>query len=421
MKKISAVTVKEFQLLCRDRAGLLILFLMPAVLVVLITLVQKNVMEMTGQTKTRLVFLDQDNGGFGRTLKENLASGHLEVISMDREQYSISRLESDVEKGRFQVGLVVEEGVSSLLDAQAARLIRQKKPAGGQGREGNPAIRIVFDPGILAGLRSGILAQVRMAVRSISVTGKLKFLQELLQQVPGSAGLSDSDQLYILGSSLLVVNDAGEGRSGKGEYNPVQQNVPAWALFGMFFTAIPIAGSSIRERKSGIWIRLMSLPVSPLQLAIGKILTYIGVCMVQFVLIGLIGLYLFPVIGLPQFSIGAHPAGVLLVALCSSLAACGFGMLLGLVCSSYEQASAVGSTMVVASAALGGVMVPVYAMPVMMQKISIISPLNWGLSAFQDLLIRGSDLAGVLPDLGRLVAFFFFVVVFSWKLVKNRL
>ncbi|TFG93085.1 MAG: ABC transporter permease, partial [Syntrophobacterales bacterium] len=42
----------------------------------------------------------------------------------------------------------------------------------------------------------------------------------------------------------------------------VQHNIPAWALFGLFFTCIPLAGSLLVERNSGIWIRLMTMPIS---------------------------------------------------------------------------------------------------------------------------------------------------------------
>jgi len=61
MLKIFAATTKELLLLRRDRTGLLVLFLMPAILVVLITLVQENVMELTGQKKTQVLFLDLDS------------------------------------------------------------------------------------------------------------------------------------------------------------------------------------------------------------------------------------------------------------------------------------------------------------------------------------------------------------------------
>jgi len=43
---------------------------------------------------------------------------------------------------------------------------------------------------------------------------------------------------------------------------------------------------------------------------------------------------------------------------------------------------------IVITAALGGVLVPTYAMPGVMQRISGFSPLNWGLNAYQDVLLR---------------------------------
>ena len=203
-------------------------------------------------------------------------------------------------------------------------------------------------------------------------------------------------------------------------YSPVQQNVPAWALFGMFFTAIPIAGAILQERKSGIWIRLASLPVSHLVFFTGKIVAYICVCLCQFLLIVLIGTFLFPTLGLPVFSLAGGVVGVCVIVVLSALAACGFGVLLGISCTTYEQASTLGSTAVVAAAAIGGVMVPVYAMPQIMQRLSIVSPLNWGLTAFQDLLVRGYSLSAVWDDLGLLLLFFLLTILFAWRLAQSQ-
>ena len=65
-------------------------------------------------------------------------------------------------------------------------------------------------------------------------------------------------------------------------------------------------------------------------------------------------------------------------------------------------------------------MVPVYAMPPAMQRLSIISPLNWGLTAFQDLLLRGYSVSAVLDDLGRLFLFFIVTAILSWELAGIR-
>ena len=428
MLKIITATAKEFLLLLRDRTGLLVLFLMPAILVIVITLVQENVMELTGQKKTQVLFLDLDQGDLGRSLQTQLKTGNLELVVWDEGRKDMADIQAAVANGDYQVGFVIPKDATSRFKETAARLFQP-----GKGTE-NPAdsmttpLHLFIDPGIMAGLRSGVTAQLQMALTVMSQEAKITILSKTLQEamaslnVPPEAAPLNSNKLPALFSQplLTLTENPNNTRPTITSYNPVQQNVPAWALFGMFFTAIPIAGSILRERNSGIWVRLMALPVSPLVLFAGKAIAYMGICLCQFVLIALIGAFLFPLIGLPAFTVSMNLPAVLLTVLFSSLAACGYGIFLGLICNSYEQASTVGATSVVAAAAIGGVMVPVYAMPHMMQRLSIISPLNWGLTAFQDLLLRGYSLSAIVDDLGRLLLFFAVCAFFSWKLAGRQ-
>ena len=429
MLKIITTTAKEFLLLLRDRTGLLILFLMPAILVVVITLVQENVMELTGQKKTQVLFLDLDQGDLGRSLQAQLKTGNLELVVWDEKVKDMAAIEKAVADGDYQVGIVIPKGASSRFQEAAARLFQQGQEPKNPAASMTTPLHLFLDPGVMAGLRSGVTAQLQMALTVIAQEAKITMLGKTLQKtmaslhVPPEAAPLIGDRLPALFSQPLLTLTERQDKaqtSEKSLYNPVQQNVPAWALFGMFFTAIPIAGSILQERKSGIWVRLMALPVSPLVLFAGKIVAYMGVCLCQFLLITLIGAFLFPLIGLPAFTVSLNLPAVLLTVLCSSLAACGYGIFLGMVCNSYEQASTVGATSVVAAAAIGGVMVPVYAMPHMMQRLSIISPLNWGLTAFQDLLLRGYSLPAILDDLGRLFLFFTITAFLSWKLAGRR-
>jgi len=429
MLKIIAAIAKELLLLRRDRAGLLVLFLMPAILVVVITLVQENVMELTGQKKTRVVVLDLDQGDLGKSLRQQLEKGNLQIVVWDEKQKDMTDIQAAVQGGDYQVGIVLPRDSSARFKQEAARLFQQNN-AGMQEKPADRAVvHLFFDPLLMAGLRSGITAQLQMALTTIAMQAKLEVLDRVLQET--MAGLHVGRELMPLprfnlpelaGQPLLSLqeNQGPLPQAGAVPYNPVQQNVPAWALFGMFFTAIPIAGAIIQERNSGIWIRLRALPVSPLVLFSGKAAAYIGVCLCQFLLIALIGAGLFPWVGLPAFTIATHLPAVLLTVLFSSLAACSYGIFLGMACNSYEQASTVGATTVVTAAAIGGVMVPVYAMPQVMQRLSILSPLNWGLTAFHDLILRGNSLPAILDDLGRLLLFFAVTALLAWKLAGIR-
>lgn len=430
MLKILAATTKELLLLKRDRTGLLILFIMPALLVIVITLVQENVMELTGQKKTRVLLLDLDGGELGSALQRQLSEGNVEIAALDSSEKKTADLQQVIADGKYQAGILIEKGSSAAFQNLATSLFQKNSPAEKSEKTAPVAISIFFDPGVMPGFRSGLRAQLQVALETIAMKAKAENLTRELDSFLSSMGvpktlapLPAEGLAERIGRPLLVLQDThGETSTIKTQpYNPVQQNVPAWAIFGMFFTAIPIAGTILQERKSGIWIRLNSLPVSHLQLFSGKVLAYISVCLCQFALITLIGFFVFPRIGLPAFTVLQNIAGVVTTILFISLAACGFGIFLGIICNSYEQASALGATFVVTAAAIGGVMVPVYAMPDIMQSLSVISPLNWGLTAFQDLLIRGHSFSAIIDDLTRLTFFFLASIIFAWKLSRSRI
>ncbi|MFA5516107.1 MAG: ABC transporter permease, partial [Desulfuromonadales bacterium] len=200
----------------------------------------------------------------------------------------------------------------------------------------------------------------------------------------------------------------------------VQQNVPAWALFGMFFIVVPLSGTLLRERQEGTLLRLRTIAVSPLLLLAGKVAAYVLVCLGQFLFMLLVGAAILPLFGTPVLDIGNQPAAVFFLALCAALAATGFGILVGTLVGSYEQASMVGPVAVVLAAALGGVMVPVYVMPKAMAAISVFSPLAWGLNGFIELFVRGGDFSAVLPNALGLLAFFAATLGIAWLAFLRR-
>lgn len=185
----------------------------------------------------------------------------------------------------------------------------------------------------------------------------------------------------------------------------VQQNVPAWAIFGIFFIAVPLAGSLIRERQSGTLLRLRIFPVSYLTVVTGKILAYALVGVIQFAVIVIAGIFVLPLFGLAAFDPGTQPLLFTIMMLSVIVAACGYGILLGTLGRTYEQIAVFGPVSIVIGAALGGIMVPIYALPDFLRPICLISPLYWGQSGFYDLLLRNGGLGSILPELASLVSF----------------
>jgi ABC-2 type transport system permease protein len=95
--------------------------------------------------------------------------------------------------------------------------------------------------------------------------------------------------------------------------------------------------------------------------------------------------------------------------------------MVGALARSQEQASMFGAVSVVIAAALGGIMVPVIAMPRVMQTLSVVSPLAWGLTGFQDIFVRNGTIRTAAPEALALTAFAAGTIgVASWALRGRR-
>ena len=81
MTTLLATIRKELLELRRDRAGIMVLLVMPMALVLIVALVQDNVMRATGETPIRVLLVDSDIGFLGRAIEKQLrGEAGLELI-----------------------------------------------------------------------------------------------------------------------------------------------------------------------------------------------------------------------------------------------------------------------------------------------------------------------------------------------------
>src|SRR5690554_3008793 len=87
MHKLWASTYKELLLLLRDWGGVAILFIMPVLLLLVITSIQDSTFKSFGEFKIPLILVDNDKGDVSKIIVESLAdSNSFEIISMDSEE-----------------------------------------------------------------------------------------------------------------------------------------------------------------------------------------------------------------------------------------------------------------------------------------------------------------------------------------------
>ncbi|MFN7097194.1 MAG: ABC transporter permease, partial [Gammaproteobacteria bacterium] len=176
---------------------------------------------------------------------------------------------------------------------------------------------------------------------------------------------------------------------------------------------IPLAGVMVRERELGVNQRLEIAPTWHLNLMLGRIFAFVGLNMVQLWLMLAVGVFVLPLFDMPTLEVANHIGAIFVVGIFASLAATGFGLLIGTWASTYEQATVLGPFLIVIAAAIGGIMAPVDLMPMVLQKISGYSPLNWAQTAFLDIFVRNAKLSQLIPELSKLFGFFVLTLALS--------
>ncbi|MCK9492018.1 MAG: ABC transporter permease [Sulfurimonas sp.] len=187
--------------------------------------------------------------------------------------------------------------------------------------------------------------------------------------------------------------------------NSTQQSVPAWIVFGMFFIIIPMSTIYVNERKQNTLARLNSMNVSIFAMGISKSIPYLVINQFQVLIMLGVGIYLVPLFDTPALVINGSFFALGAVSVALSIAAIGISSLIAVSAKSSEQATTIGGILNILLGAIGGVMVPKFIMPPVMQKLSEISPMSWGLDAFLDIFLKSANFSMVLNNVLMLITF----------------
>ena len=109
MRIVWAEIRKELTLLIRDKAGLALLFLMPALLVVVMTYIQDAAFRVLSNEKVELVWVDLDQSTVSKSIATSLQeSGYFTLVdSINNQALNKYRSEEIISDGKYQVGLII--------------------------------------------------------------------------------------------------------------------------------------------------------------------------------------------------------------------------------------------------------------------------------------------------------------------------
>jgi ABC-2 type transport system permease protein len=388
MPRLFALWLKESIALLRDKHGLIALFIMPTLFILVMTMALRDAFSPGITVDVGYVIVDLDHSDHSQALSKRLAKGAtFKLQAADAQSPEAAR--DGIQTGQYALALVLPKGFGSRLLA----------PAGADGQATEP-LTLLVDPTLNPALQLAFRNQVMAALGALRADELTRRAGKLfgLPTAPGAAERDWPDEI----TSVAVRND----QSIKPP-SSVQQNVPAWLIFAMFFVVIPISSIFIIERQQGTLQRLRTMGVPFRLLLAGKLLPFFVVNQLQALLMVLVGLFVVPMFGSEALEMPSGP-GLLnwwAVSVAVSLAAVAWALLVASLARTSEQATIVGGVSNILMGAIGGVMVPKFVMPAFMQKLAALSPMAWGLDGFHTVMLRHGSFADLLPSLLPLLAF----------------
>ncbi len=366
---------KESIALLRNRSALLALFIMPMIFILILSLALKDVYKEYSSASLSYLIVNLDQGKKSQKFINELKNYKNLKFEIKKDLEKAKKLTKDES---YKFTLVINKNFSKeLYKIEAKNLVEIYTSA-----TTKPHRKLFFEAKVLEKIMQ---LKIKRMVDSLTMyNDKVK---------PSSA----KDLLH----SHFLYTDKNRHQTP----TSTQQNVPAWIVFAMFFVTIPIATLFISERDYGTFARLKAMNSSKLILFSSKIIPFMIINQLQLILMILVGVFLVPLLGGDALQININFLALFIISLSISFGAIGFALFLASIMKTIEQASTIGALSAVIMGAVGGIMVPKLIMPPLMQKMTMLSPMSWGLEGMLDVFVRKLGVEAVLFESFVLIVF----------------
>ena len=421
--QIYAITVKDLKVLLKDRGGMIVLFAMPAMFILVMSTALQSTFTVGGShNPIELLTVNQDAGNLAaEAIAEIDTLEGIDIISaVDGVSLTADIADSLISAGEYRVALVFPADFSESILAAAT-----------DAEASEATVTFIADPTTSSQFLSPIRGTVQGFIQQTAAYAQApRQIEAGFETLTADLPQEQAQFVGHFGDAFVEQMETGGGLESGGSLgvrfeqavpsdfevtefpDSVEQNVPGYTIFGMFFIVQVIATSLLSEKQDGTFRRLLAAPLSQTALLLGKLLPYYLINLIQVALMFAIGALVF------DMNLGHAPLALVLVTMSTAAAATGMGLLVAAFGKTPEQIGGLSTMLALTLAAIGGMMVPTFVMPEFMQILSKVSPHAWALNGYQDVIVRGLGLQAVLPEVGVLMGFalvFFGVAVWRFR------
>lgn len=366
MKQFISFIQKEFYHIARDPLTLSIMFILPAVMLIIL-----GYAISTEFKNTSFVVLDQSKSSASHSLIEKINANS--YFSLESYILHENEIEESFRQGKCKAALIIPAQFgNSLL------------------HEGYADIQLVLDASD-PNEASTIANYFQMIV--------LQYQQDNRAQI---------NTQYINHEIKMLYNP-----QMKSAYNFVPGLI---GLIMMLICAMMTSISVVREKEMGTMEILLVSPLKPTTIILSKAVPYLIVALSDVVGILAISHLMLdvPIVG--------NLALIMLLSFVFTFSALALGLLISSITETQQAAmvlSAVG--LMLPSMLLSGLIFPLENMPVLLQGFSCLIPARWFTEALRDVMIKGGSFSTVWKDLLILLSMTIVLLVVSVRKFKNRL
>lgn len=410
MFKLFSSLRKELLLLINDKVGLALMFLMPLLLVFIITIIQDSAYKMVNENQVPLLVVNHDKGKEGQKLVDLLKKSGLFGVDAQNviDQQS---LKSELLARGKMIALYIPANFSAGLESNAQDVSSILMDDLGMDRDTTarpkiamPRLSFYNDPVLQENYSYSIISVIQSYMSVIENSLMIDRMYASMGVAERSQKLKDQMISNRVGIDQIVASN----NNSTTIPNSTQHNVPAWTIFAMFFMVVSLGSNIVKERVSGSFLRLKTMPTTFMVVMFSKMAIYVIVAALQVALTFSMGVWILPELGLPKLSVPDNVIATIAVIFISSMAAVSYALMIGAFAKTEQQANGFGAISIIIFGAIGGILVPTFVMPDFMQYLSKFSPLHWCLEGFYVLFLKGGswqELRTVFGFLGIFIVF----------------
>ncbi len=371
--------------LLRDRISMFFVVVLPILVILIIGVT------ISGRARFRIGVVDHGAGALGADMRKQVATSAAFTV---HDYRSDSAARTALRRGEVEAVVILPAGMDADLRAgkdveipilgDPANTTEQAARAALAGVIGDQASR-VFAARFAAGSAGGSF-DVNLA-RADALSGSLPQVETSAQPVTTTSRFLPAGYSY---------------------------SAPTMLVLFVFINALAAGAIIVQTKRLGLYDRMLAAPVRPSTIVLGETLCYLGLALLQSILIVAVGATVFGV------DWGSPPAAAALVAVWA-LVGTGAGMLSGTLFRTPEQASSIGPPLGIAMGMLGGCMWPLEIVGSAMRTIGHVFPHAWAVDAWVTVLSKGGGLSDVARNVAILAGYAAVLLVLATRRLNRML